>query len=449
MKKHLFYILCLMAVLASCKKDSTRVFEEKADVRVGKTLTAFQQALTAAPNGWKAVLYPKGGGGYSFWMKFNNENRVTMVSDFDDETSTQVKSSSYRLKSLQQPVLIFDTYSYIHLLADPTPSISGGGNDGRGLSSDFEFMLLEGLIDSLSKGLPIDKMSLTGRFNGVVISLTKATAAEETAYQNGELFDLMLPVAQYVSTNTYLFLNIGDEKKLQVSLDPGRKNFSLGWEIGGVVYSSNSPFAFTLNGIQLQKPVEYNGKSFSEMFWDDAAQELYINLDGKRTVVQVSPTPILPLHLVIGTTGFSSILLPAAGTFPGWSTDFSTRRSAAAASMLAGPYRLTMGRMEFEFNSSLKTMTIWLEIFQGTAGFIATFSYTYTKTQAGEFKFTPADPAANGNGALIITDMAPLLTQRINADHFVLEYLNDVNEGNLGVIKSVEHSDFSLSGYFL
>lgn len=227
MKKYLLYIIILAGLLPACKKDSTRVFEESADERVSKTLAAFQKTLLAAEHGWKATLYPKGGKGFSYWMKFDASNRVVMVSDFNTESSTTPKTSSYRLKSLQQPVLMFDTYTYIHLPADPTGSISGGTNSA-GLSSDFEFMLLEGLIDSLGKNLPVTEMSLTGRFNGVIIKFVKATQAEAAAYNASGLDALMTPVKAYVAANKYLFVKLGDDKKLQIALDPTRKSIKIG-----------------------------------------------------------------------------------------------------------------------------------------------------------------------------------------------------------------------------
>lgn len=435
-----------MLVLSACKKEDDRAFEEAPDVRVEKTLTAFQQELSNATNGWKAVIYPKGGRGFSYWMKFNKENRVVMVSDFNTESATTPKTSSYRLKALQQPSLLFDTYNYIHLPADPNGSISGGSTS-TGLASDFEFMLGAGLIDTLNQKIGvITQLSLTGRFNGVTIKMTKATAAEETAYNAAGLNALIVPVSAYISANKYLFLKLADNKQLQVSIDVVRKNFSLAWDANGAVSSSVSPFAFTLTGIVLQTPVEYNGKKIYELTWDDHAQVLYATVDGVKVIIEVSPSPILPLHLMLGGTGSTTVTAPNATTFPGWSADFQARRAQAAAAMLAGGYNLRMDRMLFAFNSSLKTMLQTTDIYQGASKFVATFSYTYTKTPAGLFRFIKADPYANGNGAIIVGNMAPLLAQRLDADQFTVDYFVDPVNGILAQFKSVEHPDFTFTG---
>ena len=46
-----------------------------------------------------------------------------MFSDFDSTSAVTLQESSYRLKAEQQPTLIFDTYSYVHVLADPNEAV--------------------------------------------------------------------------------------------------------------------------------------------------------------------------------------------------------------------------------------------------------------------------------------------------------------------------------------
>jgi len=434
----------LLLLLAACKKDSDPAFSEPADVRVQKTLTAFQETIVGASNGWKAVLYPKGGKGFSYWMKFTNDNRVTMVSDFNSTSATTPKASSYRLKALQQPSLLFDTYNYIHLPADPTGSISGG-DDATGLASDFEFMLGTSLIDTLAKKAPFTQMTLTGRFNGVDIVMTKASAAEETAYNGGGLNTLMSQITAYLNANPFLFLRL-DNKQLQVNMDVNNKSFALGWDANGGIGRSSSPFAFTLTGIILKTPVEYNGKKIYELTWDDHAQVLYATVDGAKVIIEIAAAPILPLHLVLGSTGAIDIIVPYATTFPGWSANFQTRRAAAATAMMNGGYSLRLDLMDFEFNSTTKVMTIYVIIYQGANGFLATFTYNYTKTAAGVFKFTKAVPYLGYNAGIIEANMAPLLAQRLDVDNFTISYFTDPTKGVLGQFVSVEHPDFTFTG---
>lgn len=177
MKKIIAVFVLAIAAFTACKKDDQQLFTKSPDERLKETLTAYQTQLTAAPNGWKGFVYPKSGGTYSFYFKFNDSNRVVMLSSFDSASAVTLKESSYRLKALQQPSLLFDTYSYLHVLADPNPTVNGG-TLGAGLQSDFEFY-----FDSSSA----DTIHLVGRFNGSKATLIKATPEEAAGFTNGEL----------------------------------------------------------------------------------------------------------------------------------------------------------------------------------------------------------------------------------------------------------------------
>src|SRR5438128_3606289 len=118
----------LLLILSSCKKDDTRVFDQSPDTRINDALSKYQSALTGSATGWNATIRTGTGGIYHFHFRFNESNRVTMFADINLETATTPKESSYRLKALQTPALIFDTYSYLHILADPDGSVNGGAN---------------------------------------------------------------------------------------------------------------------------------------------------------------------------------------------------------------------------------------------------------------------------------------------------------------------------------
>src|SRR5260221_11170653 len=139
MKKRFFiYALVLPAFLVSCRKDKT-IFSQSPDQRINQVLTAYQDSLVNSRYGWRGFIFPKAlnGGVVSFYFAFNNTNRVQMFSDFDSTSAVTKLESSYRLKPLQQPVLIFDTYCYVSVLADPDGSVNGGIY-GKCLRSAFQ-----------------------------------------------------------------------------------------------------------------------------------------------------------------------------------------------------------------------------------------------------------------------------------------------------------------------
>src|SRR5438105_15063684 len=107
MKRIITYIIATVTVLASCRKDN-HVFDKSPDERINETLSKYQSVISSATNGWNGVIVTGDGSTFSFYFRFNDSNRVFMFCDFDSTTSTTVKESSYRLKALQQPSLIFD-----------------------------------------------------------------------------------------------------------------------------------------------------------------------------------------------------------------------------------------------------------------------------------------------------------------------------------------------------
>ncbi|MBC6109073.1 DUF4302 domain-containing protein [Pedobacter fastidiosus] len=434
MRKILLYSLLSFALFSGCKKDEILVDGERPEERVTEALTKYNDLLTGSAFGWKAYLYPSGGGGYSFYLNFTKSNRVTMFADLDYGPAQTSMESSYRMKAMQAPTLSFDTYNYMHILADPNPSVFGGVA-GYGVYSDFEFAVDKQVGDTLK---------LNGKFLDSKLILVKATQAEQTSYNSKGLFNSVSNTVNYTSANPNLYVFLGDATKIQTSIDVYNKVFSLTYESNGEVITTSTGFAFTLTGIILQDPLYYKGKKISELTWDSVKGVYYTIVDGARVEIVISPTPILPLHLLIGIN-YTTITAPNGTTYPGWSSDFQARRAAAAAAMLAGPYALRLDKMAFKFNTIQKTMVLTVDIYQGATRFIGDFPYTFVKSAAGVYKFTAGTPT--GNAALIIANMAPLTTQRLNVDQFTLDYFTHPSTGaTLGQFKSVENPGFTFTG---
>ncbi|WP_406824189.1 DUF4302 domain-containing protein [Pedobacter sp. KACC 23697] len=435
MKKILLYSLLSLTLFAACKKEEVLVDGQRPEERITEAVTKYTNALTGSTTGWKAFLYPDGGGGYSFYLNFSKDNKVTMYADLDIDPAQTSKESTYKVRALQNPTLSFDTYSYMHILADPNPATFGGAA-GWGVYSDFEFT-----FDKLSG----DSIMLTGKLLKSKLILVKASQAEQKSYNEKGLLNSIMAQVNYLDANPNLYIQPDDSgTRIQTSFDYNNKIFSLVWEENGEVQTTSTGFAFTLTGIVLKEPLIYKGKSFSEFTWDTAKQVYFTMVNGTRIEIKTSVTPILPLHTILGVQ-YSTITAPNAATYPGWSTDFQTRRAAAAAAMLAGPYGLRLDRMAFKFNSIQKTMVLTVDIYQGTSRFVGDFPYTYTKTTAGVFKFTAGTPT--GNAALIVGNMAPLTTQRLNSDNFTIDYFtHPTTRALLGQFKSVENPGFTFTG---
>lgn len=435
MKKILIYTLLSLALFTGCKKEEVLIDGERPEERTTAAVNKYTNELTGSTNGWKAFLYPEGGAGYSFYFNFTKDNKVSMYADLDVDPARESMESTFRVKALQNPTLSFDTYSYLHILADPDPS-TFGGVAGWGSFSDFEFTFDKQVGDSIM---------LTGKLLKSKLVLVKATLAEKNLYNSEGLLNSILTSVDYVDNNNNLYFTLVDAIKVQTSINYNQKVITLIWDDGsGGVSTASTGFAFTLTGIRFREALIYKGKSIKELTWDPVKNLFFTTVDGARLEVLSSPTSLYPLHLLMGIQ-YSAIVVPNATNYPGWGTEFVTRRAAAAAGTLASGYNLRLDRMVFNFNTINNTMLLSADIYQGANRFVADFSYTFTKTTAGLYKFTGIAPT--GNASLIVTQMAPLTTQRINADTFTLAYFTNPTTGEiLGQFRSVQNPNFTFSG---
>lgn len=289
MKKVLIITFIIGIGISSCKKEDKSVFDKSPDERLTETLNAYQAQLADAQNGWKGFIKVDSGKGstYSFYFKFNNANRVVMLSDFDSLSAVTPKESSYRLKALQQPSLIFDTYSYLHVLSDPNNAVNGG-TLGAGLLSDFEFY-----FDSTTT----DTIKLVGRFNGSKLMLVRATQAEGEAYNSGAL-----ATGLYINKILTYFkrLTIGSQL-YDVRIDPVTRQFIFSWlDTNGDLQTFTTGYYFVAGGIIFTTPL-VNGSqtisSFSNITWNQATQTISLTVNSTAATITGI---VVPLKVDVG-----------------------------------------------------------------------------------------------------------------------------------------------------
>jgi hypothetical protein len=288
MKRSLLYSLCIAVLFASCKKDDDYVFDKSPDERINEILAEYQSALVNAPHGWRGVIAPSlaQGGVFSFYFKFNNENRVEMFSDFDSLSSVTPMTSSYRLKALQQPSLIFDTYSYVHVLADPDAR-NNGGAWGWGLGSDFEFAI---------EGMSGDTIKLVGRFNRSKAFLVKATQQEAQDYYDKKY-------GTRVFDNFRKYLNyfkriVTPEKEYQIRVNQFAHSIAFEWfDNNGTPRKDTVGYTYTQDGIAFV-PALHDGDriitGLTDMTWDEANTRLSFKVNGASAHIIGLGKPINP-----------------------------------------------------------------------------------------------------------------------------------------------------------
>lgn len=243
--KNILLCLLFLITLFACRKEEDPVFDKDVDERLNETLAQYQAVITGAPDGWTATLATTLGNTYSFYFRFNDSNRVVMYSDFDTVTSSVPRESSYRLKALQQPSLLFDTYSYIHMLADPDASVNGGYYGG-GLFSDFEFM-----IDTCTT----DSVALTGRFNGSKAVMHKATAQERAAWENKQVYTTVKGMSYLDRILNYFKRITYNGTQYELQINKPSKMVVINWkDASNTPQAVTTPFYITATGLQFTHP---------------------------------------------------------------------------------------------------------------------------------------------------------------------------------------------------
>lgn len=271
MKRILLLIIITSAILvAGCQKKADYLMGKTPDERLTEALAQYQGVLTSAPYGWKVVVFSKGleatygiSSAFSYFMKFNDTNFVTMYSDFDTLTSSIAKTSGYRLKALQRPSIEFDSYGYIHLPCDPDPAISkspvASEGGGYGWGSDFDFSF----ADNASPDQLGDTIHLMGNFNHSPAYMVKATKAEMDAYNNQGLRKAM--VLDRI-LNYYKKITLGSAT-YEITPGTGSKSAFFKWIDGnGALTSSQStPYYVTLDGVYFLNPITAGSQTISSI----------------------------------------------------------------------------------------------------------------------------------------------------------------------------------------
>ncbi|NIG55470.1 DUF4302 domain-containing protein [Chitinophaga sp. Cy-1792] len=283
MKKLITCILIGMAALSACKKNTDPIFDTSPDDRLRDTLNKYQQVIMSAPYGWETVIFPKGGGGYTFYMNFTDSNRVQMYADYSTASLQEMKESSWRLKALQQPSLLFDTYSYIHVLSDPDAAINGGYY-GAGMVSDFEFGLA---------GISGDTILLRGRFNHTLAYMVKATKETQDAYNQHKV---VRPLSDMHGMQTFFQRLTTSEGQYDIQINPAGRSIAVGWVDNGKYVLRASSFAFTGSGIVMANPYDTSNSKFpfhsiENVVWGN--KSFTCTLDGKSATVTETALPLV------------------------------------------------------------------------------------------------------------------------------------------------------------
>lgn len=164
--------LVLGTMAIGCQNnDPDDIFGEKPNVRVEKAREVLDNTLLSSEYGWKMMYFTDDTqlGGFAHVIKFDADNKVSMVSDFN-ATTVNAKESDYTLPMGSTLSLLFATPTHIHEL--------GKGNvfpssipklRGKGYLGDNQFLFVE---------YKNDNVVLKGNRGFKEITLEKATESD-------------------------------------------------------------------------------------------------------------------------------------------------------------------------------------------------------------------------------------------------------------------------------
>ena len=251
--KYIFRLCLLMVTLLSAcdKKEEIRP-GDRPDERLNQTLTDYKNQLVSAENGWKAILYPEGGSAYSFFIKFNANDRLSMTSDINANTAATALESTYRLKALQRPALLFDTYNYMHILSDPDETKSNGDR-GAGKYSDFEFSF---------ESVTAESITLKGNLQGSRMVLTKATKDEADNYIK-RVAERVKAFENINNFTTYFKRLVLGNVAYDVAVDTNLREITLTYFEGETAKTFTTGYYYTETGIAFLTPFTVGGANIT------------------------------------------------------------------------------------------------------------------------------------------------------------------------------------------
>lgn len=400
MKKVLFYI-AILSIMVSCKKTSyVAKFDKTPQERVAEKISLVSTTLAGSTTGWVATLSTQSGGGFGFYMSFDNNQNVSMYADLTDASSSVAGKSYYRVKQDNGIGLVFDSYNYISMLDDPSAAVYGGtAKVGYGSDIEFTFDRVNG-----------DSIVFVGKKYRQPFVLVKATAAQKTAYEAAGLKTAIDKFKAFFTENRNPYveivsgsasLKIGVTPSLSTSMATGKRvDFTGVLGDGKTINSKGAKFAYNLTGADfLNGGFVYEGIRFVKFAWKDATTLAAYDSTGKEYIIKNSLVPLLDINLLWGTK-FTGLRSEYKQINPGTSASGTTILNAYHNNLTAASlgFNFNYGRMDLTWNRVNKRLSFdgFTSQNGGTSGWTANITYSYTVNADGSYKFTTF-AAASGN----------------------------------------------------
>lgn len=397
-----------------------------------------KKTLTSATNGWIVVTPVYFGGGYGFYMKFDDSMNVTMYCDLLDQFASTPYTSHTRVRADMGVALTFDSYNYITELNDPDNNV----RNGYGGDVDYIYDHTNG-----------DSIIFLGKRYGMPLSFVKATAAQQSVYTSGGYQTAIQAFKDFFTANQNAYITLDDGTKISIEpnssndLNAGKRITLTALDPQNNISSAMAKFAYTVDQMAiLDSGVNIAGLRFTKIAWKDASTLAIYTNDGKEFVIKNSAAPILPLYMLMGVK-YASLYGAYKTIYPGTSADGQTilnyyYNNLNNSSLLG--YSFNSGSITLQWNLANQRVSFIGFCSQngGSSGWNTTIVYTYTVDDAGNYTFTKFSNASGGYVSKIMTTLDTFLT----SNTVKLGYYIDVNTNTVyGQMTSIENPGTSMT----
>lgn len=282
-------LICVLAWCSfSCNNDdSQELFDDSPAERIEQRNTELLNLLTSQTQGYRGMYFTKNDefGGFTFYMKFNENGTVDMTSDFDLETT--VESSSYEVRLGTTNELVFTTRNHIQKVSDPLfPGLIGSGFKG---TSVFQFFSNENgkLIfkDVRNKNTGILELSPTGfsDFKSESVQMAEGSLMQR---------ENIVPT---ISSSVFQLLTVENSS--------GISNFDFNYDslrlfaTPRITLSDGSitEYTFGLNfnesGFIISPAFEYQGEIYEAFLYDEGSSSFISIVNGTTASIYFSGSP--------------------------------------------------------------------------------------------------------------------------------------------------------------
>jgi hypothetical protein len=433
MKKIFLFTIALQITISSCKKSEVvPLFDQSANQRVATAIAKYKEQLVAPQYGWKASYYPNGAqdGGYSFYLKFDKNGNLTMYSDVDAQFTDNAFETTYQVKDLQKPTLIFDTYSYLHELVNPDY------NGGTGASADLELTINEATAN---------KINLKGNINSTEMVLTALTSVEYESLTKGGLANIFKSTVNYANSSSFLTLLAPTGENSDILIDYGSKIFTVFYIKNKQIATASSAFYTTTTGLQFKDPITVNGLTFQELIWDNTTKSYYFISGGKKTSLSESKKSSIPFYTALGTLFTDIVFDPKIATqSDAYKTLYNDIKANTITLSTTAPARV-IDDIYFHYFTDDGTFALIINYSRTYPDRVDKFGgvifYDPTLDAKGNITFTREAQTATLSEGQLFRDISPIvntgvkkLTDIIEKNSFTWDY--DTIESKTAVLKS-------------